>query len=69
MLFRKDMEPSCQYCAFGHPLSETEVGCEKRGVVEAAGSCHRFRYDPLKRVPPRPAALDTSRLKKEDFSL
>ncbi|MGM9661810.1 MAG: hypothetical protein ACI3WR_01800 [Oscillospiraceae bacterium] len=69
MLFRKDMEPSCLYCAFGRQLSETEVGCEKKGVVEAAAGCPRFRYDPLKRVPPRPAALDTSRLREEDFSL
>ena len=31
--------------------------------------CRAFRYDPLKRVPPRPAALNTKGLKDEDFSL
>ena len=31
--------------------------------------CRAFKYDPLKRVPPRPAALETERLKEEDFSL
>ena len=31
--------------------------------------CAYFKYDPLKRVPPRPAALETERLKEEDFSL
>lgn len=69
MLFRKDIEPSCLYCVHGRTLSETEVACEKKGIVEPRGGCRRFRYDPLKRTPPRPAVLDTSRLTKEDFSL
>ena len=69
MLFRKDIEPSCFYCKFGRQLSETEVACEKKGVVECVGGCRRFRYDPMKRTPPRPVALDTSRLSEEDFSL
>ena len=69
MLFRKDIEPSCLYCAFSHQISETQAACEKKGVVELSGSCRRFRYDPLKRTPPRPAVLDTSRLTEEDFSL
>ena len=69
MLFRKDIEPSCFYCQFGRPLNETEVACEKKGVVELVGGCRRFRYDPMKRTPPRHAVLDTSRLTEEDFSL
>lgn len=69
MLFRKDIEPCCQYCTFSRPISETEAACEKKGVVDLSGSCRRFRYDPLKRTPPRAAVLDTSRLKEEDFSL
>ena len=43
--------------------------CIKKGVVPAGYSCRSFKYDPLKRVPPRPAAPDFSRLKDEDFSL
>ena len=43
--------------------------CPKRGVVSAAGSCRRFRYDPLKRVPPKPLSVDFSHLKEEDFVL
>lgn len=69
MLFRKDMEPSCLYCVYGRPFGENEVACEKKGIVEPGSSCRRFRYDPLKRTPPRPAVLDTSRLTEEDFSL
>jgi len=69
MLFEKKMEPRCAYCAKGAPLDEEQVLCKKRGVVDRGGSCRSFRYDPLKRVPPRPAAPDFSKLKDEDFTL
>ena len=56
-LFRKDMEKRCAYCASGVTISETQVACERRGVVDCTGHCRHFVYDPLRRVPPRPAAL------------
>ena len=62
MLFRKDIEPRCAYCAQGVRINETQVACMEN-------HCFRFRYDPLKRVPPRPAQLSTDGLKEEDFSL
>ena len=68
-LFQKHIEPRCAYCTRCRPLNEEQVVCEKKGVMSAASSCRSFRYDPLKRVPPRPAALDTGRLSEEDFSL
>lgn len=68
-LFRKDIEPRCAYCDKGSQISETEVACVKRGIVPAEHSCSAFRYDPLKRVPPRPVKLDNRKLKEEDFSL
>ena len=69
MLFKKDIEPRCAYCKRGAVLDEERVMCMKKGVVSAADSCSRFKYDPLKRVPPRPAALNTSKLSEADFSL
>ena len=69
MLFRKDIEPCCAYCQKGSVISEREVACVKKGIMPAEGHCRSFRYDPLKRVPPRPAALRTDNLKEEDFSL
>ncbi len=69
MLFRKDIEPSCSYCKRGTPLSDSEVVCSRKGIVAADSSCRAFRYDPLKRVPPRPVKLNTDKLTKEDFSL
>ena len=69
MLFRKDIEPRCAYCCRGQGISEREVACVKRGVVPAENSCRSFRYDPLKRVPPRPVKADFSKLKDEDFKI
>ena len=69
MLFRKNIEPRCAYCQKGSPINEREVACVKRGIVPMESSCRSFRYDPLKRVPPRPVKLDTVPLSKEDFQL
>ena len=69
MLFEKNMEARCSYCKRSAPLDRETVMCPKRGVMSASDSCRQFRYDPLKRVPPKPAAADFSHLKDEDFTL
>lgn len=68
-LFRKNIEKHCAYCAHSRRVSEAQVACMYKGVVDAGGRCFRFSYDPLRRVPPRPAALKTERYSEEDFSL
>lgn len=68
-LFQTDIPPRCAYCAHGAALEEGRILCAKRGVVRPEAACGRFRYDPLKRVPPKPARLDTSGLDQEDFTL
>lgn len=68
-LFREDMEPRCAYCAKGSILEEDKILCSKKGVVAAGGQCRNFRYDPLKRVPPKPAVLEPSRHSPEEFRL
>ena len=68
-LFRKKIEPRCAYCEKGAPIGADKVACRRRGVVSAGEHCASFRYDPLKRVPPRPVKLATDTLKKEDFEL
>lgn len=68
-LFRRNMEKRCVYCANGSTLNEREVACPYRGVMDAAGGCARFQYDPLKRVPPRPAVLHREKFNAEDFKL
>ena len=69
MLFQKKIEPRCAYCQQGTELDEEKILCAKRGVVDRAGHCRAFRYDPLKRVPPPPPSLDLGSLKDEDFTL
>ena len=69
MLFVKKIEPSCSYCQRGKAVTPDTVLCKKKGVIPLAGACSAFRYDPLKRVPPRPARLKTGELKREDFEL
>ena len=68
-LFRKDIDPRCAYCQRGQQLNEREVACVKRGIVPVEHHCRAFRYDPLKRVPPRPMKLETAGLSEEDFQL
>lgn len=69
MLFSKKIEPRCAYCQRGARLSEDKVMCLKKGIVSAASQCRRFRYDPLKRVPPKPQAFSRSKFSEEDFLL
>ncbi len=69
MLFQKDIEPRCAYCKRGANLDEEQVMCMKKGIVSAAGACRKFKYDPLKRTPPKPVSVDFSHLKEEDFVL
>ncbi|MFR4562548.1 MAG: hypothetical protein ACLT5P_15985 [Flavonifractor plautii] len=66
-LFQEDRAPLCLlHC---RPLDEEQVVCDKKGVMSAGSHCRSFRYDPLKRVPPRPAKADFSALKDEDFQI
>ena len=69
MLFRKKVDPRCAYCDKAVPVNDSQVACVKRGIVPVEDHCGAFRYDPLKRVPPRPAELRTEQFKEEDFSL
>ena len=69
MLFRKKMERSCTYCRYGTMLEEGLALCTKRGVVSADRKCRKFSYDPIKRVPAKPKALNFEKYDKEDFSL
>ncbi|MCD8367531.1 MAG: hypothetical protein LUC48_05850 [Clostridiales bacterium] len=69
MLFRKDIEPRCQYCAKGEPLKDGQIACTKKGIVSPGYHCFRFQYDPLKRVPSQPAVPDFSKFSDEDFTL
>lgn len=68
-LFNDKIEPQCAYCRKGKSVDGETVLCRKKGVMAPEDSCPAFRYDPLKRVPPRRAALDLSHIHEEDFTL
>lgn len=69
VLFKKKIEPCCSWCRSGVKISDTEVACIRRGIVSSAGSCRKFKYDPLKRDPPVTSPLKTGGLTEEDFTI
>ena len=69
MLFRKKIQRSCAYCANSTFMDEEQYLCIKKGVVEDTGKCRKFKYDPCKRIPAKPKALDFSKYEEMDFSL
>ncbi len=69
MLFRKKMPKNCFYCLHATIVSDSEINCPKRGTSAGEKPCFRYKYDPCKRIPPRPKALDFNAYDKDDFSL
>ncbi len=69
MLFRKKMLRSCAYCVYGTRLEDGQILCSKKGLRGEEQKCFRFRYDPCKRIPVRPRAMDFSTYQDRDFSL
>lgn len=69
MLFRKKIDKCCSYCQFSTKLDADHALCIQKGVVDLYGKCRKFRYDPTKRIPPKPKAPDFQQYTKDDFSL
>ena len=69
MIFRKKIEKSCLYCAYGAKMDDDEILCIKKGIVSCVGKCRKFRYDPCKRTPSKRKPLDFNKYSQEDFSL
>lgn len=64
----KGIEPKCAYCEHGKPTPDgANVLCYFCGVPDKDHSCKKFKYDPLKREPLRPA--EPGVFSAEDFSL
>lgn len=45
------IEPCCKICANSAETDGDVLFCKKKGMVEPSGSCRKYVYDPLKRVP------------------
>lgn len=64
----KELPPSCSYCIFGRPSPDGEsILCIKRGVMLLTSSCHKFKYNPLKRKPQRAQSLP--KMEQKDFEI
>lgn len=69
-MFRKKVEGQCGYCLYATAATAESVSCaKKKRQMPADGHCRRFQYDPLKRIPAKPKALDFSKYEEYDFSL
>ena len=55
MLFRKKIDRYCSYSQFAGKIDGESMLCQFCGVVPSGQHCRRFRYDPLRRIPGRPA--------------
>ena len=55
MLFRKKIDRYCSYSQFAGKIDGESMVCQFCGVVPSDHHCRRFRYDPLRRIPGRPA--------------
>jgi len=69
MLFRKKMQRCCEYCRNGTKFGEDQILCFKKGVMPLYGKCRKFQYDPCKRIPPKPKAMDFLKYNDTDFTL
>lgn len=49
--FDKKITPKCGYCQFGKRSKSGNILCEKQGIMNEDGSCGKFIYSPLKRIP------------------
>jgi len=66
MLFRKNIEPACVYCARGSGVTDTEIVCKRRGIVAPWEKCNSFKYDPYKRDPPKPPELKKVKIEPDE---
>ena len=55
-VYNKNIEPKCELCVHAVTAADgSAILCPKKGIREFNDVCRRFRYDPLKRIPARPA--------------
>ena len=69
MLFRRNIEPRCEYCSHGMSLGYDEVACTKRGIMYTYGKCNAFRYEPTKRQPEYTRSPKPVEIAEEDLSI
>jgi len=66
-MFRKNIEPNCEYCKNGNVLADGNVICSRFGLIQPKVDCKKFAYNSLKRIPKRRPTLPE--FDREDFSI
>ena len=68
LINKDDFAPACSICSHGILSADGEsVLCVKTGIRLLDSQCKSFKYDPLKRIPPRhPVKQEFT---KDDFKL
>lgn len=57
---RKGTEKICAYCEYSSSeINETHILCKKKGAVLKTSTCFRYKYNPLKRIPPKRVRVKT----------
>lgn len=69
MLFRKRIPRSCRYCTYGTKIGDEQILCIKQGITSVNSQCRKFSYDPCKRIPMKPRAMDFKKFDDDDFTL
>ena len=69
MLFRKRIPKDCSYCKHAAKFNNDNFLCAKKGIISGNKPCRKFKYDPCKRIPPKPKAVDFQQYESDDFSL
>ncbi len=59
MLYNNDIPRRCGHCVHARPGPAGSMVCPYKGPVQKEHSCRRYRYDALKRIPPRAPAAPT----------
>ncbi len=56
MIYGKNAEKSCRFCAYSSYISvKGDLLCSKKGIVSESQKCLRFKYEPQKRdIFPKP---------------
>lgn len=57
MLYDDQVPKVCAHCIHARDFNRRHELCHKRGPVSPDYSCAHFKYDPLRRVPPKPVRM------------
>lgn len=68
-MFSKKIARMCQYCDHSRPVIQTDhFICPFKGLITGDFSCRKYKYNAIKRVPPK-KIIYKEEFDKSDFEL